>query len=128
MTILLIYGLVAQQKHQSKPNFLKFCHQLYHVCLTKVFEPLKAGMTTPELIQCPNSHWHHAIYGLRPYIANYPEQVFLAGIVQNWCPKYVSILCYFLTAHSLSMIGATQSQIILMHWDHVNDCTRRPDY
>jgi hypothetical protein len=32
------------------------------------------------------------IYGLGPYIADYPEQALLACIVQNWCPKYVSHL------------------------------------
>lgn len=56
-------------------------------------------MTTPKLIQCPDSYWRHAIYGLGLYIADYPLQVFLAGIVQNWCPKYVTILHYSPTAN-----------------------------
>ena len=30
---------------------------------------------------------HRAIFGLGPYIADYPEQVWLAGIVYGWCPK-----------------------------------------
>ncbi|KAG1887726.1 hypothetical protein F4604DRAFT_1570585, partial [Suillus subluteus] len=29
------------------------------------------------------------IYGLGPYIADYPEQLLLSGVVQNWCPKCV---------------------------------------
>jgi hypothetical protein len=62
---------------------------MYHSCLARLFEPLKAGMTTPELIYCPDGHWRQAIYGLGPYIADYPEQVWLAAIVQGWCPKYV---------------------------------------
>lgn len=86
MTVYWCYHL-AWQKHCNKPKFLKFSWQLYHVCLAKVFQPLSAGMTTPELIQCPNGHWFQAIYGLRPYILDYPKQVFLAGIIQNWCPK-----------------------------------------
>lgn len=69
---------------------------MYHACLAQVFEPLKAGMTTPELILCPDGHWRQAIYSLGPYIADYPEQVWLAGIVQGWCPKYVAymIMCH----------------------------------
>ena len=46
-------------------------------------------MTTPEVICCPDGHFHQAIYGLGPYITDYLEQVWLAGIVQNWCLKYV---------------------------------------
>ena len=96
LALLLTYFL-ARQKHQNKPEFLKFCHQLYHTCLTKVFQPLKAGMTSPKTIHCPDGHWQCAIYSLGLYIANYPEQVFLAGIVQNWCPKNMLIqaLCSF---------------------------------
>ncbi|KAJ7457137.1 hypothetical protein B0H11DRAFT_2160829 [Mycena galericulata] len=32
-------------------------------------------------------HLRRVIYGIGPYIADYPEQVWLAAIVQNWCPK-----------------------------------------
>lgn len=78
---------LAQQKHHNKPAFLTFCCQLYHTCLVKIFQPLKTGMTSPEMICCPDGHWWHTIYSLGPYIANYPKQVFLAGIGQNWCPK-----------------------------------------
>ncbi|KAL1675203.1 hypothetical protein EV122DRAFT_292873 [Schizophyllum commune] len=39
-------------------------------------------MTTPEVVLCAYGHY-------RRVIANYPEQVWLAGIVQGWCPKYV---------------------------------------
>jgi hypothetical protein len=46
-------------------------------------------MTTPELVRGPDDHLRRTFYSLGPYIADYPEQVFLAGIVQNWCPKYV---------------------------------------
>ncbi|KAF8221562.1 hypothetical protein L208DRAFT_1327269, partial [Tricholoma matsutake] len=38
----------------------------------------------------PDDHFHHAIFSLGPYIANYPEQVWLACIVLNWCPNLVS--------------------------------------
>ncbi|KAF9470984.1 hypothetical protein BDN70DRAFT_909445 [Pholiota conissans] len=56
-------------KHKSKhPEFQRFARQLYHTCLAIVFAPLP-------------------IYSLGPYIADYSEQVWLAGILQGWCPK-----------------------------------------
>lgn len=55
-------------------------------------EPLKPGMTTPEVTRCPDGHFRRVIYGLGPYIADYPEQCLLACIVQNWCPRYVKSL------------------------------------
>ena len=76
------------KKHQETALFQKFCRQLYHACLACIFSPLKAGMTTPEVVKCPDGHFRHAIYGIGPYIADYPEQVWLAAIVQGWCPKY----------------------------------------
>jgi hypothetical protein len=39
---------------------------------------------------CADGQYRRVIYGLGPYIADYPEQALLACIVQNWCPKYVS--------------------------------------
>jgi len=56
---------------------------MYHLCLACVFQPLKVGMTTPEVIKCPDGHFHRAVYGLRPYITDYPEQDWLAAIVQR---------------------------------------------
>ncbi|THH20301.1 hypothetical protein EUX98_g8604 [Antrodiella citrinella] len=48
--------------------------------------PLKAGMTTPEVVQCPDGFYRRVIYGLGPYIADYPEQVLASCIVSGWCP------------------------------------------
>lgn len=62
---------------------------MYHASLTAIFEPLRPAMSTPEVIMCPDGHYRRVIYGLGPYIADYPEQVWLAGIVSGWCPKYV---------------------------------------
>ncbi|KAJ7483082.1 hypothetical protein B0H11DRAFT_1205027 [Mycena galericulata] len=77
----------TSKKHRSKPEYQKFCRQMYHASLARIFEPLKAGMTTPDIVRCPDGHFRRIIYGIGPYIADYPEQVWLAGIVQNWCPK-----------------------------------------
>ncbi|KAF7338931.1 hypothetical protein MVEN_01969200 [Mycena venus] len=75
-------------KRQRKTvAYQKFVRQMYHACLARIFEPLKAGMTTPEVVRCPDGHFRRVIYGLGPYIADYPEQVWLSCIVQGWCPK-----------------------------------------
>jgi Plavaka transposase len=51
-------------------------------------------MVKPKLVKCPDGHFHHAIFSLGPYIADYNEQVWLPGIVSNWCPKYVLSLTW----------------------------------
>jgi Plavaka transposase len=46
-------------------------------------------MGSPKVVKCSDGHFRCAIFSLGPYIADYPEQVWLAGIVQDWCPKHV---------------------------------------
>ncbi|KAF9488379.1 hypothetical protein BDN71DRAFT_1485108 [Pleurotus eryngii] len=53
------------------------------------------GMEPVALLPIPKTskkHWKHvdfqtfsSIFSIGPYIADYPEQVWLAGVVQNWC-------------------------------------------
>ncbi|TFK17359.1 hypothetical protein FA15DRAFT_683552 [Coprinopsis marcescibilis] len=71
-------------------QYKSFVRQMYHACITRIFEPLRAGMTTPEILQCPDGHLRHSVYSIGPVIADYPEQVWLATIVQGWCPKCLS--------------------------------------
>jgi hypothetical protein len=73
---------------------------MFHSSLAKIFEPVKLNMTIPDVVRCPDSHYRRVIYGLGPYIADYPEQVALSGVVQNWCPKYVSFAMNLLTCAS----------------------------
>ncbi|KJA15337.1 hypothetical protein HYPSUDRAFT_149256 [Hypholoma sublateritium FD-334 SS-4] len=77
----------ANKREAKRPEFQRFARQLYHACLALIFEPLREGMLVPEVVRCPDGHFRKAIYSLGPYIADYPEQVWLAGIVQGWCPK-----------------------------------------
>ena len=44
-------------------------------------------MERPEIVQCADGHFRKVIWGLGPYIADYPEQVLLACVVNNWCPR-----------------------------------------
>ena len=46
-------------------------------------------MTFPEILRCPDGHFRRVVYGLSPYIADYPEQALATGVVQGWCPKYL---------------------------------------
>jgi len=90
----LNFCFVASKQQWNKLLYQKFCQQLYHACLAWVFCPLKAGMTVPEVVKCPDGHFCQAVYGLGPYIADYPEQVWLSGIIQGWCPEYVMFLLW----------------------------------
>ena len=38
-----------------------------------------------DVVWCPDNHFQRVIYGIGPYIADYPEQAAAAGIVSNWC-------------------------------------------
>ncbi|KAG2100144.1 uncharacterized protein F5147DRAFT_747170 [Suillus discolor] len=77
----------ADNEDTKDAHFRKFRRQLLHSSLAKMLETLKPGMTKPEVVRCPDGHFRRAVYGLGPYIADYPEQALLACIVQNWCPK-----------------------------------------
>ena len=51
--------------------------------------PLKPYIESPKVLKCPDGYFCRTIFSLGPYIADYPEQVWLAGAVQDWCPKYI---------------------------------------
>ncbi len=44
-------------------------------------------MSELEIIHYSDGHYRQTIFGLGPYIADYPKQALLACIVQGWCPK-----------------------------------------
>lgn len=73
MTSHITYFYAVSQNEQKSNEYATFARQLYHACLARVFEPLKAGMTSPELVRCPDVHLRRAYYGLGPYVADYPE-------------------------------------------------------
>ena len=50
---------------------------------------MRPAMLKPEITLCADGHYQRVIYGIGPYIADYPEQALLACIVQGWCPKWV---------------------------------------
>jgi hypothetical protein len=87
-------ALQADRKYDKDITFRKFKRQLYHDSIAAILTPLKPAMEHPIICRCPDGHYRRVIFDLAAYIADYPEQVYLAGIVQNWCPKYVISLSF----------------------------------
>ncbi|KAG1809839.1 uncharacterized protein HD556DRAFT_1428103 [Suillus plorans] len=77
----------STKEHADDIDFRNFRRQLFYSSLANIFKSLKKYMMTPDIVRCPDSHYRRVIYGLGPYIADYPEQVLLSGIVTGWCPK-----------------------------------------
>ncbi|KAF9522541.1 hypothetical protein CPB83DRAFT_917238, partial [Crepidotus variabilis] len=77
----------GERKDDSSREFLQFCRQLFHSSLSAILFSVKPFMTTLDIVKCPDGHYRRAIYGLGPYIADYPEQALLACVVQGWCAK-----------------------------------------
>ncbi|OBZ69605.1 hypothetical protein A0H81_10321 [Grifola frondosa] len=90
--LYLSNGLIHNAQFQrDDPKFRQFRRQLFHASLNHILQPLRPGMTVPEITLCADGHYRWMVYGLGPYIADYPEQVLLACIVQGWCPRCTSI-------------------------------------
>lgn len=84
---LILTYILGDRKYDGDPAFRTFKRQLYHASISAILSSLKPAMSKPAVRRCPDGHFRHVIYDLGPFIADYPEQVMLAGIVQNWCPK-----------------------------------------
>ncbi|KDQ57677.1 hypothetical protein JAAARDRAFT_130158, partial [Jaapia argillacea MUCL 33604] len=80
----------SDHKDDKSLLFQKFCRQLFHSSITAIFDMMKPFFSTPDVTMCLDGHYRRVIYGFSLYIADYPEQVLLAGIVQGWCPKCTS--------------------------------------
>ncbi|KAF9029372.1 hypothetical protein BDZ89DRAFT_950655 [Hymenopellis radicata] len=77
----------ADRKYDNDVAFRNFKRRLFHNSIAAILRPLKAAMTTPAVKRCPDGHYRRVIYDLASYIADYPEQVLLAGVVSGWCPR-----------------------------------------
>ncbi|KAF8872810.1 hypothetical protein BD779DRAFT_1613747 [Infundibulicybe gibba] len=77
----------TDREHQDSEEFRNFRRRLFHGSIRRILEPLRLGMDTPEIVQFGDGHYRRVIYGIGPYIADYPEQVLLTCIVQGWCPR-----------------------------------------
>ncbi|KAN0094838.1 hypothetical protein V8E55_003125 [Tylopilus felleus] len=88
--VYLSIGNIHNNMYTDDPAFRKFKKQLFHAAMAKILCSLKPDMTMPQLMKCPDRHLRHVIFGLGPYIADYPEQVLVSGIVQNWCGRCIA--------------------------------------
>ncbi|KAF8808689.1 hypothetical protein BYT27DRAFT_7222819 [Phlegmacium glaucopus] len=78
----------SDRKYDNDASFCKFKRQIYHASISAILKTLREGMTKPVILRCPDGHYRCIIFDLAAFIADYPEQVALAGIVQGWCPKW----------------------------------------
>ncbi|KIJ19114.1 hypothetical protein PAXINDRAFT_8465 [Paxillus involutus ATCC 200175] len=79
------------EKYDDNPLFRHFKKQLFHVAMSRILSLLKPGMTAPQVMKCPDRHFCQIAFGLGPYITDYPEQVLVSGIVQNWCGRCTAL-------------------------------------
>ncbi|KAF8884399.1 hypothetical protein CPB84DRAFT_1816950 [Gymnopilus junonius] len=88
---LMLLGFLAIPKtdktHEDSDEFRVFRRQLFHASLNRILQSLRPWMEKPDVVRYADGHYRRTIYGLGPYIADYPEQVLLACIVQNWCAR-----------------------------------------
>ncbi|KAJ7027114.1 hypothetical protein C8F04DRAFT_1288082 [Mycena alexandri] len=77
----------TDRENQDSAEFRTFRRNLFHGSLRHILESLRPGMTVPEVTLFADGHYRRVIYGLGPYIADYPEQVLLACTVQGWCAR-----------------------------------------
>lgn len=84
----------AARKHEKSLAFRRFRRQLFHQSISAILSTLRPYMTTPEIVKCPDGHLRRVIYGIGPYIADYPEQVLLAAVVSGWCVRLVLSLLF----------------------------------
>ncbi|PBK81654.1 hypothetical protein ARMGADRAFT_1048787 [Armillaria gallica] len=71
----------GDRKYDDDAVFCIFKKQLYHMSVAAILQSLKPAMTQPVIHRCPDGHFCRVVYDLAAFIADYPEQVLLAGIV-----------------------------------------------
>ena len=106
------YNLLGDRKYDSDSLFFRFKRRLYHATLSTILKPLHPGMTDPVICRCPDGHHWRVIYDLAGFIADYPKQVTLAGIVSGWCPRSVLMLLSGCLPSLNSMTGVQHYQLI----------------
>jgi len=83
------------KRHRKTANYQTFVQQLYHASLACIFNPLKAGMTTPEIVMVISSmqclDWGHISwiipnkYDLLPLFRGGAQSEFFLNITQAHC-------------------------------------------
>ncbi|KAF8875365.1 hypothetical protein BD779DRAFT_1613432 [Infundibulicybe gibba] len=108
----------TNREHQDSEEFRNFRWQLFHGSIRRILEPLRLGMETPEIVQFGDGHYCRVIYGIGPYIADYPEQVLLTCIVQGWCLRCGGRQSH---EHTLALFDALGTKALWKGYGIVND-------
>ena len=87
LEIYLASRYLTDKEHEDSAEFRKFRRNLFHGSINQILQPLRQYMETPDIVRYGDGYYRRTIYGIGPYIADYPEQVLLACIVQGWCPR-----------------------------------------
>ncbi|KAG1814299.1 uncharacterized protein BJ212DRAFT_1447590 [Suillus subaureus] len=95
------------KQYSEDAQFRKFKKQLFHSSLSRILWSFKTFMTVPEVMHFGDGHFQCVIYGLGPYIMDYPEQVILSCIISNWCAK-----CFALPADLDGKDAQLHAQIV----------------
>ncbi|KAH9855876.1 hypothetical protein C2E23DRAFT_723172 [Lenzites betulinus] len=77
----------TDREFEGDAQFRKFRRQLFHDSLRHILLNTLPGMSRPQVILCSDNHYRRVIYGIGPYIGDYPEQTLVACVVQKWCAK-----------------------------------------
>ncbi|KIL58007.1 hypothetical protein M378DRAFT_15867 [Amanita muscaria Koide BX008] len=77
----------TDKEYDNSKEFRNFRRELFHGSLRHILQSLRPGMLKPEVLRYADGHYRRTIFGVGPYIADYPEQVLLCCTVQGWCPK-----------------------------------------
>ena len=85
-TTFQLLPAIGARKNTDTEEFQNFKRDLTHQSIATILLPLKPFMTIPDVVQCPDGYFCHAIYGLGPHISNYPEQMGLTWLLLGWCP------------------------------------------
>ncbi|KAF9553011.1 hypothetical protein CPC08DRAFT_646180, partial [Agrocybe pediades] len=90
VTLLAFLAIPKTDKeNEDTEEFQVFRRHLFHQSLRQilVLNTLRNAMERPVVVRYADGYYRRTIFGLGPYIADYPEQVLLACTVQNWCPR-----------------------------------------
>ena len=89
-----VHGLlnIADRENEDSDEFRRFRRHLFQGSLARILHLVKPSMMDATVLRFADGHYRKVIFGLGPYIGDYPEQVQLSCIVQGWCPKYEKYL------------------------------------
>jgi hypothetical protein len=121
LVIIFTEMTLASRDHKDSVEFRRFRRDLFHSSLQHILSSLWPHMMTPRVTRCGDGHYRRVIYCLGPYIADYPEQVLLACIVQGWCPRYVQYSVKNMTPTELIILEDVLRQGPIWIPQHVDD-------